>query len=379
MKKKQPATRLAIASVFLILGLVTGAWVPHIPLAQLRLGADLATFGLALLALAAGAVTAMPIAGSLIHKNGSARVTLVTGILFCLAFPMPALAGTIGWFVAGLAIFGAMTGAMDVAVNAQALAYEKQTGKPVMSLFHGMYSAGAMGGAGLSALVLGRFSAQTHLAGTVVIGLVMICVAAFFLLPADADRGLTEKRFFAWPSRATIGLGSLCFLAYMSEGAVLDWSAIELRQKFSLSAHVAGIGYGAFAGGMALARFTGDALRSRFGPVALVRGSAVLAAAGMIIALAGHNPVMCIVAYGLAGLGLGNIVPVLFSGGGRLEPEAPGRAIAAVVAMGFAGSVIGPPFIGVAAEGAGLSAALGITVVAMVIIAAAANTTRAQT
>jgi MFS family permease len=377
MKRKQLATRLAIASMFLIHGVVTGAWVPHIPLAQQRLGADLATFGLALLALAAGAVTAMPIAGSLIHKHGSARVTLATGILFCLSFPMPALAGTIGWFIAGLAIFGAAMGAMDVAMNAQALAYEKQIGKPVMSLFHGMYSAGAMGGAGLSALVLGQFSAHTHLAGTVVIGLATICVAAFFLLPADTDRGLGEKRFFAWPSRATIGLGSLCFLAYMSEGAVLDWSAIELRQKFSLSAHVAGIGYGAFAGGMAFARFTGDALRSRFGPVALVRSSAALAAAGMIIALAGQDAVMCIAAYGLAGLGLGNIVPVLLSGGGRLEPDAPGRAIAAVVAMGFAGSVIGPPFIGLAAQGAGLSAALGFTVIAMGIIVAAANTAKA--
>jgi MFS family permease len=371
------ATRLAIASMFLIHGLVTGAWVPHIPLAQQRLGADLATFGLALLALAAGAVTAMPVAGSLIHKYGSGRVTLATGILFCLAFPLPALAGTIGWFVAGLAIFGAAMGAMDVAMNAQALAFEKQIGKPVMSLFHGMYSAGAMGGAGLSALVLGRFSAPMHLAGTVVTGLATICVAALFLLPADTDRGLAEQRFFAWPSRATIGLGSLCFLAYMSEGAVLDWSAIELRQKFSLSAHVAGIGYGAFAGGMALARFTGDALRSRFGPVALVRSSAALAAAGMIVALAGQDAVMCIAAYGLAGLGLGNIVPVLLSGGGRLEPEAPGRAIAAVVAMGFAGSVIGPPFIGLAAQGAGLSAALGFIVIAMVVIAAAANTAKA--
>ena len=237
------AARLAIASMFLIHGLVTGAWVPHIPLAQQRLGADLATFGLALLAMAAGAVTAMPVAGALIHKAGSARVALVTGILFCLAFPMPALAGTIGWFVAGLAIFGATIGAMDVAINAQALAYEKHIGRPVMSLFHGMYSAGAMGGAGVSALVLGRFSVQTHLAGTVVIGLATMGAAAFFLLPADTDRGL-EKRFFAWPSRATIGLGGLCFLAYMSEGAVLDWSAIELRQKFSLSAHVAGIGSG---------------------------------------------------------------------------------------------------------------------------------------
>jgi MFS family permease len=377
MKQKQLATRLAIASNFLIHGFIVGAWVPHIPLAQQRLGADLATFGLALLALAAGAVTAMPLAGALIHRYGSASVMVVTGVLFCLAFPMPALAGTLGLFVAGLAIFGATIGAMDVAINAQALAYEKQIGKPVMSLFHGMYSAGAMGGAGLSALVLSRFTAEAHVAGTVFVGLVTVGLAGLFLLPARADRGLTEKRFFAWPSRATIGLGSLCFLAYMSEGAVLDWSAIHLREKFALSAHVAGLGYGTFAGGMALARFTGDALRSRFGPVALVRASAVLAAAGMVMALSFNDPVTSVLAYGLAGLGLGNIVPVLFSGGGRLEPEAPGRGIAAVVAMGFAGSVVGPPFIGVAAQSTGLSAALWIIVAASIIIAAAADKARA--
>jgi hypothetical protein len=45
--------------------------------------------------------------------------------------------------------------------------------------------------------------------------------------------------------------------------------------------------------------------------------------------------------------------------------------------MGFAGSVIGPPFIGLAAQGAGLSAALGFIVIAMVVIAAAANTAKA--
>ncbi|MGH6873482.1 MAG: MFS transporter, partial [Aestuariivirgaceae bacterium] len=220
MKQKLLATRLAVALIFLIHGFVTGAWVPHIPLAQQRLGTDLATFGLALLALAAGAVTAMPLAGTLIHRFGSARVTIITGILFCLAFPMPALAGTLGWFVAGLAIFGATIGAMDVAMNAQALAYEKHTAKPVMSLFHGMFSVGAMCGAGLSALVLGRLSIEAHLGGSTIIALVAIGIAALFLLPAHIDRGLAGKRFFALPSRATVGLGSLCFLALMSEGAV---------------------------------------------------------------------------------------------------------------------------------------------------------------
>jgi MFS family permease len=377
MKQKGLATRIAIAAIFLIHGFVTGAWVPHIPLAQQRLEMDLASFGLALLALAAGAVAAMPLTGSLIHSHGSARITLIAGVFFSLAFPLPALAPGVVWFVAGLALFGATIGSMDVAMNAQALAYEKRIKKPVMSLFHGMFSVGAMCGAGLSALVLERFSVPMHLAGTAGLSLATVGIAALFLLPSGADRGLAEKRFFAWPSRATIGLGSLCFLALMSEGAVLDWSAIQLKEKFTLSAHVAALGYGCFAGGMALARFLGDALRSRFGSVALVRSSAALAAAGIIVALAGRDPVFSILAYGLAGLGIGNIVPVLFGGGGRLEPEAPGRGIAAVVSMGYVGFVVGPPFIGMIAQSAGLTVALGIVAVAAMVIAAAARMAKA--
>jgi MFS family permease len=163
----------------------------------------------------------------------------------------------------------------------------------------------------------------------------------------------------------------------MAEGAVLDWSAIQLKQEFGLPAARAGLGYALFSAGMALSRFVGDRLRSKFGSVMVVRWSALLVAGAMVPALFAGNANVSIAAYGFAGLGIGNIVPVLFGGGGRLEPQHPGRGIAAVVAMGYAGFVVGPPFIGLLGGTIGISRALLAIVAGAVIIAAAARLARA--
>jgi MFS family permease len=365
--------RRAIAFIFFIHGFVTGAWVPHIPLAQQRLGLDLASFGLALLSLAAGAVAAMPLTGMLVNRYGSARITMVTGLLFCLALPLPALAEELTLFVLALAAFGATIGSMDVAMNAHGLAVETHMRRPTMSLLHGMYSLGAMSGAGLSAVVLDTAPVSLHLAGAVLIAVAVMGAAGRRLLPNAADRGSSSEAFFALPSRATIGLGALCFVALMAEGAVLDWSAIQLKQDFNMPAHRAGVGYALFALGMAGARFAGDHLRSRIGSANLVRTSAVVLCAAMTAALLSPGEFVAIAAYGLAGLGMGNIVPVLFGGGGRLQPDAPGRGIAAVVTMGYAGFVVGPPFIGFLGQAIGLTAALFVIVAGAMAIAASAR------
>src|SRR5687768_5511202 len=126
--------RSSIAAIFFVHGFITGAWVPHIALAQQRLGLDLASFGLALLALAAGAVAAMPLSAMLANRYGSARVTLLSGILYSVALILPGSAAGPVSFVLGLALFGAGMGSMDVAMNAQGLAVEKSMRQPVMSL-----------------------------------------------------------------------------------------------------------------------------------------------------------------------------------------------------------------------------------------------------
>jgi MFS family permease len=150
-----------------------------------------------------------------------------------------------------------------------------------------------------------------------------------------------------------------------------------LRQRFMIEANTAALGYGLFSGGMAFSRFTGDWLRLKFGAVRLVRVSAIMMAIGMTVALSVPDPALAITAFALAGVGLGNVAPVLFAGGGRLEPDAPGRGIAAVVTLGYTGFLAGPPLIGFTAELTGLPLALGLTVIAGLIIAVAAKAVRA--
>jgi MFS family permease len=150
-----------------------------------------------------------------------------------------------------------------------------------------------------------------------------------------------------------------------------------LRQRFMIEANTAALGFGVFSAGMAFSRFSGDWLRLKFGSVRLVRVSALMTAIGMTAAISVSDPVLAITAFALAGIGLGNIAPVLFAGGGRLEPDAPGRGIAAVTTLGYTGFLAGPPLIGFTAELTGLPLALGLTVIAALIIAVTAKAVRA--
>jgi MFS family permease len=142
-----------------------------------------------------------------------------------------------------------------------------------------------------------------------------------------------------------------------------------MRERFAVDAALAATAFGFYQAGMALARFTGDWLRFRFGAVKLVALSAALTAAGTATALLAPEVTWSLAAFAIAGLGLGNVAPVLFAGGGRLEPTAPGRGIAAVTSLGYSGFLAGPPLIGVAADLTSLQMALFVTVVAALIIA----------
>lgn len=368
MSSGPSAARNAVMAIFLIHGVLLGGWVTHIPLAKLRLETGLGLFGIALLSFAVGAVIAMPIAGAFINKMGSAAVTLVTGLGFSALLFAPAIAPTLPLFMLGGMLLGACVGSMDVAMNSHGLAVEKALKKPVMSGFHGGFSLGAaigtIGGAWLMRLV----GPTPQLAIIAVVCALGLLFCSRFLLPSSVDKGLSGQHF-AWPTKATIGLGALCFLALMIEGSVADWAAIMLQGRFTLDAATAAMAFGFYQTGMALSRFTGDRLRQRFGAGPMVFWSALLTAVGTLAALVVPSVPLALAAFAIGGIGIGNVAPVLFAGGGRLEPDAPGRGIAAVTSMGYSGFLAGPPLIGLVAEVTSLQWALGLTVCAALIIA----------
>lgn len=362
------AARYATLALFVLHGVLFGTWATQIPLAQARLDVSLSVFGLALLCIAGGAVIAMPLTGALVNAYGSARLSWVTGLLYSLALAGPSLAASLPVFMVSAALLGASIGSMDVAMNAHGLLIERGLKKPVLSGFHGGFSIGAALGTIGGAWLLGLVGTHWQLLISCSIGFVGIAYAGLHLLPTHLDRGLSGEHF-AWPTRATIGLGLLCFLALMIEGSVADWGALMMRERFTVDAALAATAFGFYQTGMALTRFTGDWLRARFGAVRLVAFSAALTAAGTATALLAPHVALSLAAFTIAGLGLGNVAPVLFAGGGRLEPNAPGRGIAAVTSLGYSGFLAGPPLIGVAADLTSLQMALFITVAAALIIA----------
>lgn len=368
--------RLAVAVNFLLHGVVWGAWAAQIPLAKERLAVGPGLFGLALLSLATGAIISMPLTGALINRFGSRVVVGFAGAGFAILFMGPVTAPDFASFIACGLLFGMVTGAMDVSMNAHGLAVERQLARPMMSAFHGAFSVGGLLGALAGGALVQWLGGMAQALIVSALALASLMLARPLLLSASVDKGLSSSHF-GWPTRATLGLGVLCFLALMAEGAIIDWGAIYLRQTFALDAGTAALGYALFSGGMAFSRFAGDHLRARAGAVRLVRASASILAIGMALALLSPLPGLAIAVLVLTGIGIGNIAPVLFAGGGRLEPQSPGRGIAAVTTLGYAGFLAGPPAIGMAAEAVGLGGALWLVAGAGVAIALAAGAARA--
>ena len=364
--------RRAVALLFFVNGFVIGTWAAHIPLVEERLAISHSTLGIALLAMAFGGLLAMPLAGPMIARFGSALVTRGATAILLIAFLLPILAPTPGLLMLALFLFGAANGIMDVAINAHGVAVERSLGRPLMSSFHGMWSLGGLVGSGFAALLLPSMPSFTQVASSVVVGGALSVAGLIFLLPASADRR-SRGNAFAWPNRAALGLGALCFLSLMSEGAIVDWAALHLKAGFELSAGLAATGFTAFSALMALSRFSGDWLRSRFGAKELVRWSAVLSAAGLVVAIAAPVPLLAIGGFALVGLGLGNLIPVLFGAAGRIPGPSPGISIAAVATFGYSGFVVGPPLIGFVADATSLAQALVLVVFACLAIALSAS------
>lgn len=359
------AARKADVAVFFVNGLGLGLWAGHIPVFQAMHGLDKAALGLALLGMALGAVIGMPLTGPATARFGSRPCVVASGVLYGIGLGLPFLAEGPVALAAAMLLLGGANGAMDVAMNTQASTIERQYGQAIMSSFHAFFSLGGVAGALLASLLI--VSAVPAAVGMVASGLAIaaaVLVAGRWLL-GDRDGA---GQGFSLPGRAALAVGLLALLAMMAEGAVLDWSAVYIASDIGATAAVAAIGYAAFSAAMTLGRLTGDRVVRRLGPGRTLALSASLAALAIMLALSG-GVFVAILGFGIAGLGLANAVPVLFSAGARLPDVPPGVGVAMVATMGYAGFLLGPPLIGATAEAAGLRWALLLTVPGLALVA----------
>lgn len=360
---EQMSTRIA----YLIAGIGIAAWAPLVPYAKVRANLDEGTLGLLLLCLGVGSILAMPISGALAARFGCRRVLSGGTILICLALPLLATMTSLPWLVAALFLFGAGLGTVDSTVNLQAVIVERASGKTMMSGFHGMFSLGGIiGAAGVSALLgLGL----SPLGATLVVNgvlLVALFKAAPHLLPYGSE---SSGPAFAIPHGVVLFIGILCFIVFLAEGAVLDWSAVFLTTERAVDTAYAGLGYAAFALTMTVGRLTGDSVVHRLGAKRVIIYGGSIAAAGFLLATLAPMWQAALLGYALVGAGCSNIVPVLYTAVGKqtLMPEA--IAVPAITTIGYAGILAGPALIGFVAHGSSLSFAFGLIALSLVAVA----------
>ena len=362
------AARWATRTHFFCSGFLFATWGVHIPTIKARYEIGEGALGLALLAAGVGALLGLSRAGALVGRFGARAVALVCGVLSAsvlgVLLGLPGYAG----LMAALAVFGAATSVFDVAINAEASELERRGERPIMSHFHGMFSLGGMVGAAVGSVLLGwNLAAVSHLVGVALIGAVAIALACSQMLPPVPQAGGDAASRL--PRGALLLLGVLAALGLISEGAMYDWSVLYLQNELGSPQDQAALAYASFSGAMAAARFGGDWVRSHLRPAVLMLGSAALSAAAMALVLLIGHPVVALVGFAMVGIGLGNVVPVLFSAAARVPGTTPAHGIAAVSSVGYLGFMAGPPVIGVLAPASSLTAALFVVVLFSAVLA----------
>lgn len=372
--------RWAIAAMFLANGFVMGAWAPQIPLLLPRHGIGEATLGLLILGLGAGAVGAMVFCGRLIERHGARRVLRVFMLSIVPVLPVVVLAPSVPVLAVAMALFGAMIGCMDVAMNAHAVEVERRLRRAIMSSCHGFWSLGGFLGGSLGGWIIARAGAEMQAFLTAGITAALVLAATGFLIAGDppAPRLSDTPRTRLLPRDPGLWLlGAIALLSMVPEGAVLDWAAIYLGQEMGTGVATSGLAFAFFAGAMAIMRFLGDGVRNRFGAVRTLRVSALIGAAGLTAAALAQTPALAIAGFAMAGLGVANMVPVIFSAAGNHPGLPSGAALAVVTMVGYSGILVAPASIGVAAEAVGFRTTFGALALLLVVVALLADRARA--
>jgi predicted MFS family arabinose efflux permease len=373
-----PAARLSTRLFFLSAGIVNAAWAPMVPFAKARLGLGTASFGAVLIGLGVGAVLIMPVVSWGLSRHGARRCMGASCALLTLVLPLLAILSSPLGLALALLCFGFGLGGLDAGMNAQAVEVEIASRRPLMSGFHGMFSIGGLTGSlGLTLLLAGGLS----------VALSALVVAAIFLAiwlaslrgllpglePCAASGRPSSLRLAVHP--VVLLIGGLCFIGFLGEGATLDWSALFLHGK-GVATAFGGIGYAAFSVTMAAGRLTGDRVVKRFGPVPVLRASAIVAAAGWALTVLVPG-VASVAGFALVGIGASNIVPLLFGAASRVRGVPTSVSIPLITALGYAGMLCGPAIIGFVAAATSLTVALSGVGCLLLLVSLSAGIARA--
>jgi len=334
--------------VFASLNILFGTWAIYIPQVKDGLAIDNSQLGFAIFFLSLGVFTIFPFASRWINSLGVGKATFYGVLLSCMAAMLPLLASGYYALMGALFLFGASNGFTDISMNTLVTEIEKKDKVKFMSASHGFFSLGGVL-AGIGSFLIGPLDNPVLHMGLAV-AFVLVVNLIFYKKYLHVTAAKVENEGFSLKLfKPLLLLGLISFLAMGSEGAIVDWSGLYLKEVSIAPEALWGAGFLGFQVTMTLGRFMGDAVSEKLGSVKIIAIGAILALAGYGLVLT-ENTYLAIAGFALGGLGFSVMIPEVFRIGGNVKGVDSSKGIAFIAGTGYAGFLCAPPILGFLAE-----------------------------
>ena len=329
-------------------GFTVASWAPLIPFVQSELSLTPMVLGTLLLGLGVGSFVGMPLAGSLSRRIGAKNAILFSGLASCLLLVLLAWMPSYTFECVALFLYGITLGCLEVSVNIYGTYLEKRNGARLMSGLHAAYSIGEVVSA---ALITALFILGVTPLSTILVLMLILSVTLSYLLHGikNVKIGQTEKKAKGWRLTLTKPIAVIalvCATIFLTEGAMLDWSAIYLRDNAGVAQEASALGYTLFVIAMAISRLIGDRLTTRLGPVTILSSGIVMILLSLAALILVPTPFVAYASLFVMGLGIANLAPILISASSRTKSMDGVKAITAVTTVGYGGLLLGPALSG---------------------------------
>lgn len=389
------AWRNAVFAIFFISGLTTASWVARVPVVRDALDLRLDEMGVVIFGLSAGSVIGLVAASGMLARWG-ARRAMVASITVSAVGLLAVGAGTdvvgsAGFVFAGLALLGFGMGSVDVMMNVEGAAAEREIGRTLMPLMHACFSfgtvVGALLGAGASAVHL---SVAWHLALIAVLALATAVVAVRSIphrpelgddggiAPAGEKPGWRSRlreNLSVWRNANLLLIGLIVLGMTFAEGSANDWLALAAVDGHGFSNTDGAVVFGVFVAAMTVGRLVGGPVIDRFGRVPVLRACAALGVVGLLLFILAPITWLLVVGIVLWGFGASLGFPVGMSAAAD-DPRRAAARVSAVAIIGYFAFLVGPPALGLLGQHVGILHALYVILALMVLAGLAAPAAR---
>jgi predicted MFS family arabinose efflux permease len=375
--------RTAVVVVFIAAGLAFSSFIARTPALRDSLDLSTAQLGLLLLCMSGGAVAGLPLSGPIVHRLGPGRAVLSGALSMTLGLALLAIGmstALVPVAAVGLVAAGLGTGVWDVAMNVEGADVERRLGRSLMPRLHAGFSLGTVAGAGVGAAcaALG-IPLPVQLIGIVVLLPIGVTLAVRHFLPvAEPTPGEARSGsgvLTAWREPRTLVVGLMVLAFAFTEGSANDWIAIAMVDGHGTSETLGAVAFGFFVAAMTAGRMAGGAALERFGRVPVLRATAAIALAGLLLMLLGGSTPVALGGALLWGVGASLGFPVGMSAAAD-DPARAAARVSVVSSIGYTAFIAGPPLIGLLGESAGILRALFVVLGALLLGLLAAGAAR---